>query len=181
MQEARSIPKMYIVKLFFFEYMVLSFSMEEYRELLRRYPTGVTVVSSSFGGVDCGATVNSFTSISMDPPLIAVFMAGGSRTLNAIESSGKFIVNFLNGEQEQEAVGFAQNGNDDKFRRFRHSFSDSGIVYLEESIGRIECDLYKSEKIADHIMIIGRVTGCVEHNQNKSMVYYRRKFGSTEL
>lgn len=156
-----------------------SFSEGEYRELLRRYPTGVTVVSTTFNGRDFGATMNSFTTVSMNPPLVAVFIINGSRTLEAIGKSGKFVVSLLSGTQEDAAVGFSRDGDDEKFIRFSKSATSDGIAYLNESIGRIECDLFMKEEIADHTMIIGKVTSSTIHNQNTSMVYYQRKFAST--
>ncbi|MCL4437866.1 MAG: flavin reductase family protein [Candidatus Thermoplasmatota archaeon] len=156
-----------------------SFSGDEYRELLRRYPTGVTVVSTSLNGRDYGATMNSFTTVSMNPPLVAVFIIKGSRTLDAIGKSRKFVVSLLSGNQEDAAVGFSRDGDEDKFLKFSRGVTSDGIAYLKDSIGRIECDLYMEEDIADHAMIIGRVTAGIIHNQNTSMVYYRRKFETT--
>lgn len=155
------------------------FSAETYRELLRRYPTGVTVVSAMKDGREFGATMNSFTTVSMNPPLIAVFIMEGSKTLNAVESSGKFVVSLLSGDQEKEARGFAEDAREEKFQSFPHLVTDDGIPYLPDSIGRLECSLYSLSKIADHRMIVGEVKHCYVHNQNSSMIYYRRVFGST--
>ncbi len=156
------------------------FSPEVYKELLRRYPTGVTVVSAFKDGKEFGATMNSFTTVSMNPPLIAVFIMEGSKTLNAIESTGKFVVSLLSGDQENAARGFAEDAKEEKFRSFPHLVTEEGVPYLQESIGRLECSLYTSSKIADHRMIVGEVKHCYVHNQNSSMIYYRRVFGSTQ-
>jgi flavin reductase (DIM6/NTAB) family NADH-FMN oxidoreductase RutF len=155
------------------------FSGEVYRELLRRYPTGVTVVSAMKDGKEFGATMNSFTTVSMKPPLIAVFIMEGSKTLNAIESTGKFVVSLLSGDQESAARGFAEDAREAKFQSFPHQVTDEGVPYLPESIGRLECSLYTSSTIADHRMIVGEVKHCYVHNENSSMIYYKRVFGST--
>lgn len=159
--------------------MSAEFSIDDYRELLRRYPTGVTVVSAKHDGKEYGATMNSFTTVSMKPPLVAVFIMEGSKTLKAIESSGKFVVSLLSGEQENVARGFAEDAKEAKFESFPHLVTDDGIPYLPEAFGRLECSLYLSETIADHRMIVGEVKRCNVQNQNKSLLYYRRVFGPT--
>lgn len=153
---------------------------ENYLDLLRRYPTGVTVVSTTFEGRDYGSTMNSFTTVSMNPPLVAVFIMKGSRTLNAVEKSGKFVVSLLSGYQEEAARIFSQDGDEDKFGKFGQCKTDEGIAYLQNSIGRIECHLQTSQDIADHRMIIGSVKNCNVHNQSPSLMYYRRRFYSTD-
>ncbi len=152
---------------------------ETLREILRRYPTGVTVVTSiQKDGSFCGGTMNSFTSVSLDPPLLALFIIKGSRTARAIEESGKFIVNILKGTQECTAKDFATDGNADKFAGHSYSLSKSGIPVLNDSLGHIECTLYKREEIADHIMVVGRVANCNVISDEPAMVFYKRKFMS---
>jgi flavin reductase (DIM6/NTAB) family NADH-FMN oxidoreductase RutF len=153
---------------------------ENYLDLLRRYPTGVTVVSTTFEGRDYGSTMNSFTTVSMNPPLVAVFIMKGSRTLNAVEKSGKFVVSLLSGCQEEAARIFSQDSDENKFGKFRQCKTDEGIAYLQNSIGRIECHLQTSQDIADHRMIIGSVKNYNVHNQSPSLMYYRRRFYSTD-
>lgn len=153
---------------------------KDYADLLRRYPTGVTVVSTTFEGRDYGSTMNSFTTVSMKPPLVAVFIMKGSRTLNAVEKSGKFVVSLLSGHQEEAAIIFSQDGDEDKFGKFEQCKTDEGIAYLQKSIGRIECHLQTSQDIADHRMIVGSVENCSIHNQSPSLMYYRRRFYSMD-
>jgi len=154
------------------------FSYDLYRELLRRYPTGVTIVTASYDRIDYGATINSFATVSMDPPLIAVFIVTASRTLSAILKSGKFVVNLLSDTQEETARKFAADGNVDKFLNSETLRTEANIPFLKDSIGRIECDLYLNQEITDHQMVVGKVISCNVHNQSASMVYYRRKFGT---
>lgn len=156
------------------------FSYDIYRELLRRYPTGVTIVTAEHNRIDYGATINSFTTISMNPPLIAVFIVTASRTLSAILKSGKFVVNLLSDIQEEAARNFAADGNVDKFLNSETLRTETNIPFLKDSIGRIECELYLNQEIADHQMVVGKVTSCDVHNQSASMIYYRRKFGATQ-
>lgn len=148
------------------------------KEILRRYPTGVTVVTSLLEGKPWGGTMNSFTSVSLNPPLIAVFVMENSRTTAAIQDTGKFIVNIMKHDQEAHSMQFANDGMDDKFQGVSHRESDDGIPILDNSLGFIECDIYTTQKIADHIMFVGQVKKASVVNDEAALLYYNRAFRS---
>ncbi len=148
------------------------------KEILRRYPTGVTVVTSLLGGKPWGGTMNSFTSVSLNPPLVAVFVMENSRTTAAIQETGKFIVNIMKHDQEGHSMQFANDGVDDKFQGVSHRKSEDGIPILDNSLGYIECDLYTSQKIADHVMFVGLVKKASVMNDEEALLYYKRAFRS---
>lgn len=151
---------------------------QELKEILRRYPTGVTVVTSLLEGKPWGGTMNSFTSISLSPPLVAIFVMENSRTTSAILQTGKFVVNILKHDQEDAAKQFASDGVEDKFEGVKYSSNDDGIPVLDESLGYIECNLHSSQKIADHIMFVGEVRNASVINDLEALIYYRRGFRS---
>ncbi len=152
---------------------------EQLKEVLRKYPTGVTIVTSLLNNKPVGGTMNSFTSVSLNPPLIAVFIKEDSRTSGAIRDTGKFVVNILNDEQETFAKKFASDLSDDKFSEVIYHFNGGGVPILDESLGYIECSLYKEEKIADHILFVGKVENASVLNDSHALVYHKRVFGST--
>lgn len=149
------------------------------RELLRRYPTGVTVVTSTLKGKPWGGTMNSFTSVSLNPPLVALFITTDSRTSAAINETGKFVINILKEDQEVFARTFADDGNDDKFSGLRYHFTDEGVPVLDDSLGFMECSLYLKEEIADHFLFVGEVHGASILNDSHALIYHRRGFKST--
>lgn len=151
---------------------------QELKEILRRYPTGVTVVTSLLEGKPWGGTMNSFTSVSLNPPLVAIFVMENSRTTTAIQNTGKFVVNIMKHDQEGHSMQFANDGVEDKFDGVSHRKSTDGIPILDNCLGYIECDLYSSEKIADHIMFVGRVKKASVVNDEEALVYYKRAFRS---
>ncbi len=152
---------------------------EQLKEVLRKYPTGVTIVTSMLEGKPVGGTMNSFTSVSMNPPLIAVFIMENSRTSEAIRKTGKFAVNILNGDQETYAMKFANDKSDDKFSEVSYHTNGEDVPILDDSLGYIECSLYKQDKIADHILFVGKVENASLRGDSHALVYHRRGFGST--
>ncbi len=152
---------------------------DQLKEVLRRYPTGVTVVTSLLDGEPTGGTMNSFTSVALNPPLIALFINLDSRTSKAILQTGKFIVNILKEDQEEEAKVFANDKSSDKFSQTPYHLNGDGIPILDKSLGFIECSLYKSERIADHYLFVGEVGSASIINDEHALVYHKRGFKST--
>ena len=148
------------------------------REIMRKYPTGVTVVTSILDGVACGGTMNSFCSVAINPPLVAVFVSKNSRTASGIMQSGKFAINILTNQQENIARTFSADGSSDKFQPGTYWYGESGMPLLNEVLGHIECDLFLSQDIADHSMFVGSVKYGDIDTELEPLVYYNRKFQS---
>ncbi len=148
------------------------------REILRRYPTGVTVVTALLDGKPWGGTMNSFTSVSLDPPIVAIFVMEKSRTTTAINQTGRFVVNILKFDQEKEARQFATDSIQDKFQDIQYRESSNGIPVIDGSLGYIECDLLEARKIADHIMFLGSVSNSEVTRDEEALLFYRRAFRS---
>lgn len=148
------------------------------REILRRYPTGVTVVTALLDGKPWGGTMNSFTSVSLDPPIVAIFVMENGRTTTAINQTGKFVVNILKYDQEKEAKQFASDSLPDKFQGIGYTESSNGIPIIDGSLGYIECDLLETKNIADHILFLGKVSNSEVVRDEEALVFYRRAFRS---
>lgn len=148
------------------------------KEILRRYPTGVTVVTSILDGKPWGGTMNSFTSVSIEPPLVALFVMENSRTIRSILQTGKYVINIMKHDQESAAMRFASDGLEDKFNGIEYSLNSDGLPLLKGSIGYIECVTHSTQKIEDHVMVLGRVLKTTIENDAEALIYYRRSFRS---
>jgi flavin reductase (DIM6/NTAB) family NADH-FMN oxidoreductase RutF len=82
----------------------------DFRDVVGAFATGVTVVTVRFGDSQAGMTLNSFTSVSLDPLLVLVSLAHGTRTLERVRQSGKYAVNILHRRQRDVALAFAKPG-----------------------------------------------------------------------
>ena len=119
-------------------------------------PTSVVVITTRLDGTDYGATVGSFASVSLDPPLAAFFLGRTSDTLGAVRDSGAFVVNVLTAEQTAICMTFAGRGSD-KFAGLEVSEDDRGQPCLPGVIARLHCDVEAVSDAGDHEMVMGRV------------------------
>lgn len=149
---------------------------QTFREVMRGYPTGVTIVTSISEGKPVGGTMNSFTSVSMTPPLVAVFITAGSNTAQAIAESRKFNVNLLSASQEEDARKFADPDSAMRFAQDHFESGSNGIPVIPGSIACLECTLEDQIPVADHIMFLGKVTTASHLKEGNPLLYYRRKF-----
>jgi flavin reductase (DIM6/NTAB) family NADH-FMN oxidoreductase RutF len=127
------------------------------REVLGRYPTGVSVIT----GLDTkdrpvGLTVGTFTSVSLDPPLVAFLPDRASQSWPKIELTGRFCVNVLSESQQHVCRAFAATGRH-KFRGVEWRPAGSGAPIIEGAVAWVDCDLDSVHDAGDHILVIGAV------------------------
>jgi 3-hydroxy-9,10-secoandrosta-1,3,5(10)-triene-9,17-dione monooxygenase reductase component len=146
------------------------------RAMMGHFPTGVTIVGSHFGGRDEGMTANSLTCVSLDPPLVAVCAARGSRTDQAIESSGGFAVTFLAHHQKELARKFARVAAD-HFHGVATGRTSLGHPHLPEGIGFMECVVRDAIEAGDHTVFIAHVTESALAG-GEPLVFFRSRLGS---
>ena len=127
-----------------------------YRHLMSSWPTGVSVVTSIDGDGAKGCTVNSLTSLSLDPLLLLVALHRESTTLDAIRSSGAFCINVLAAGQEDLSRRFARRDSDvDKFAGVDYSVVD-GVPTLSGCLACIGCEAEQMLAGGDHEIVVAR-------------------------
>jgi flavin reductase (DIM6/NTAB) family NADH-FMN oxidoreductase RutF/DNA-binding IclR family transcriptional regulator len=128
-----------------------------FREVLGHFPTGVAVVTGlDTDGEPAGMAVGSFTSVSLEPPLVAFMPDRSSSSWPRFRDSGAFCVNILGAEQESICRGFAMKGGD-KFADLAWRAAGSGSPILDGVLAWIDCDLDAVHEAGDHYIVIGRV------------------------
>lgn len=127
-----------------------------FRDVLGRYCSGVTVVTSVSGGEPVGMTCQSFASVSLDPPLVMFIPAKTSRAWPLMQRAGHFCVNFLGAGQEELSNRMASKGAD-KFAGVGWSTSKTGSALLDGVIGYVDCTVHAVHEAGDHYLVIGRV------------------------
>jgi flavin reductase (DIM6/NTAB) family NADH-FMN oxidoreductase RutF len=151
------------------------FATEELRQALRRFVTGVTVVT----GLDhkaglVGMTANSFTSVSFEPPPILVCLACRSRSYSSLIGAGRFAVNVLSEDQADLARAFAVRGGD-RSGICRWHLTERGYPVLEHHLAALECRLVQEHKTGDHAILIGAVEALsVRDGERAPLVFLRR-------
>ena len=133
------------------------------RAVLAHVPTSVTVVTTLDGPRPVGATIGSFGSVSLDPPLVAYFAIRGSATLAAVRRHGAFIVNVLADGDADLARVFAGRSAD-RFHGVPWRLGAGGCPQLDAAIVVVGCDVHQVLAVGDHDMVVGRVTSTdVQH------------------
>lgn len=152
----------------------------ELRRFMRRWPTGVAVVTTSAADRPAGCTVNSFTSVSLSPPLLLVCMSDTSRTLSAILRQGLFCVNLLGRRQRRLAELFAGT-SPDQFRDLPFRLVH-GMPVLDGVIAATVCEVQSYLPAADHVLLLGTPRWCTPpDNDEQPMVFFAGQYLTTGL
>jgi flavin reductase (DIM6/NTAB) family NADH-FMN oxidoreductase RutF len=132
------------------------FDDREFRRILGHYPTGVCVVTAltDFGPI--GMVVGSFTSVSIEPALVAFLPDRRSRTWAKIAAAGHFCVNIL-AESQQDISRKLSSRDQDKFNTISYRLSESGLPIIDGVVAWIDCQLEAVHEAGDHFIAIGLV------------------------
>lgn len=147
-----------------------------FREVLGHYPTGVCVITAlDDQGAPIGMVVGSFSSVSLDPPLVGFFPDKSSTSWPQIEEAGHFCVNVLASDQTALCRQVASKG--DKFAGVEYAVSQHGIPVLEGAMASIECRLHDVIEAGDHWLVLGRVLGLEARRDTDPMLFFRGQYG----
>ena len=148
-------------------------SARAFRDAIGHFPTGVTVVTATGPDGPAGMTTNAITSLSLDPLLLLVCFASGSRTLEVVRTSRRFAVNVLRtGEEELAAVFASKRVAAEKFADVTHTESH-GVPVLDRALAWIACELRELRPAGDHEIGIGEVLGTNIGEAGDPLVFYR--------
>ena len=132
------------------------FDGREFRRVLGHYPTGVTVVTAACPDGPVGVTIGSFTSVSMEPPLVLFCLGRGSASSERLRSSADFCVNVLACDQVDLCLLFASR-SEDRFRGVATRMEVTGAPVIEGCAAWIECRTHSVHPAGDHDIVIGEV------------------------
>lgn len=150
----------------------------DFRQVMRRFPTGVTVVAvTDPAGDPWGLTVSSFTSVSLDPPLVLVCIDRSSDTHDRLLEAEGFGVSVLAVDQTSVATRFAVDPSAGRFDAVPWHRGPEGYPVLEGSAAWLECAVHDILPGGDHSIILGEVRASGVSGE-RSMVYHEGAFGS---
>ncbi|MEW2438845.1 flavin reductase family protein [Streptomyces caniferus] len=145
------------------------------RSVCGLFCSGVTVVTARHRGRPVGLTCQSFSSLSLDPPYIALCIGRDSLTWPLIRQESRFCVNILADHQEGVCQQFARSGGD-KFSGVNWTESPNGSPLLDGVLGWIDCSLVREFDGGDHVIAIGQVTHLGQAEADSPLLYYRSSF-----
>lgn len=146
------------------------------REVLGHFVSGVVVVTALGPDGPLGFTCQSFTSLSLDPPLVSFCPSRTSTTWPRIRTVGQFCVNVLAAGHEDLSRAFARSGTD-KFAGVSWAAGRSGAPVLDGVSAWIDCALYAEHDGGDHTIAVGHVRDLGSDDSRSPLLYHRGRYG----
>lgn len=154
----------------------MSIDSHHFREALGSLPAGVSVVTAHHKGDAIGITVSSFTSLSLNPPLILFCLDWKSKNRAAFSVRKKFGVNILNDGQKYLAQHFAAAGKK-SWDSVPHSETKHGVRLLNGAVASLSCTITKNVRAGDHVIIIGKVEALSAVDKHaRPLLHWRRHY-----
>jgi 3-hydroxy-9,10-secoandrosta-1,3,5(10)-triene-9,17-dione monooxygenase reductase component len=142
-----------------------------FRRVLGHVPTGVALITATTPAGPAGMAVNSFTSVSLDPPLVSFCAAHTSSTWPRIQAAGSFSVNVLGEDHSGVSRRFAQKGAD-RFAGLGHRPGATGAPVLDGVAAHLDCELYAVLEAGDHVIVLGRVVHLDADEEVRPLVFH---------
>jgi flavin reductase (DIM6/NTAB) family NADH-FMN oxidoreductase RutF len=154
-----------------------SFNSRDFRNALGCFATGITVMTTCDPeGRFVGITVNSFASVSLDPPLVSFCLDRGALSVNSFLGAPYFGVNVLSEHQEALSAVFARSSSGDKFVGIPYEVGTTGCPLLPDCLSHLECAREAAHLAGDHLIVIGRVIRLAHGPDGKPLLYFRGRY-----
>ncbi|GII60547.1 monooxygenase [Sphaerisporangium krabiense] len=149
-----------------------------FRNVLGRFATGVVAITAMdpATGEPAGIAVNSFTSVSLDPPLVAFCVAHTSSTWPRLRQAGRVCVNVLADHHEDVSRQLAAKGTD-KFAGLAWTSSPGGHPLIDEALAWIDCSIEAEHPAGDHLIVVARVHDLGTHADRGPLLFFRGSYG----
>ena len=148
-----------------------------FRNVLGHFPTGVTAVTAVNEGKPIGMAIGSFTSVSLEPPLVAFLPGKESGSWKEIREAGSFCVNVM-GHDQLEVCGVMASRAEDKFADVDWSPASSGSPIIAGSVAYIDCEIEAVHDGGDHDIVIGRVVDLEVMDSKSPLVFFQGSYGT---
>jgi flavin reductase (DIM6/NTAB) family NADH-FMN oxidoreductase RutF len=159
-----------------------TFDPDKLRQLMRAWTSGVTVVTAAHGDERHGMTVSSFTSVSLDPPLVVVSLQTGSRTHRLVQSAGAFAVSILGADQQSLSELFSgrvpDDGSDppDRLAGLETETLVTGAPALKAGLARMDCRVTQAIPAGMNTVFLAEVVAVSGESAGQPLVYHNRGY-----
>lgn len=155
----------------------MSISAEELKQVMRNWTSGVAIVSSQFQGIFHGMTVNSFTSVSVEPPLVVVTLANNTRTCDLVKKSHEFGVTILSSEQKEISDRFAgiMGENEDRFAGLETFSLISSLLLISGGLAWVDCSVINELNLGKSTLFVAEVMAA-KAEKGDPLLYHDRDY-----
>ncbi|MFB9475994.1 flavin reductase family protein [Nonomuraea salmonea] len=150
---------------------------ESFRRALAVHASGVVVITAQNDGVPVGMTATSFSSVSLEPPLVSFYVDQSSATWPWLRTADHFAVNILSGDQADLAARFARKGIDRFAPPTRWRPGPLGAPLLQDVSAHLVCLPYETADVGDHVLVVGLVADVRTHGDDRPLLYHQGRFG----
>ena len=147
------------------------------REAFGVFPSGVVAVAAEVGGSLLGLAASSFTSVSLEPPLVSFSVANSSKTWPALRQSAHLGLTILADHHDQVCRQLA-GPVEHRFEGVPVSASGEGAVTLDEGLARFDCTIYREVEAGDHTIVLLRLHAVEQSGTSLPLVFHRSEFGT---
>lgn len=157
----------------------MSVNPETFKAVMGQWPSGVTVITTEDAEGFGGMTASSFSSVSLNPPLISICVARYLRMHDRIRQAGRFAVNILSKDSQEHGMRFAGMlpGVEDRFAGVTTRTASTGCPVLTDTLGWIDCRLWASYDGGDHSIFVGEVLAAGIDDTAVPLLYHSRSWG----
>ena len=151
----------------------------ELRRVLGQFATGVTVVTSRIGPQTRGITVNSFTSVSLDPPVVLICIDNKARSYGFLPEAGVFAVNVLSQQQDRICEYFARRhapNPEDELAEIPYHDGVTGCPLIDGSIAYVECRIIGKQDVGDHAIFLAEVVTATLASDEPPLLFFRGRY-----
>jgi flavin reductase (DIM6/NTAB) family NADH-FMN oxidoreductase RutF len=153
---------------------------EQLRRTMRAWSSGVTVVTAAHAGARNGMTVSSFTSVSLDPPLIIISLQNSSRTRALISKAGDFAVTILSADQQELSDRFAGRipDTEERLAGLETEILVTGAPCLKGGLAYLDCHVVQTIPAGDNTLLLAEVVAARggEAAQGAPLVYHNQRY-----
>ena len=150
-----------------------------FRQVMGKYPTGVTVVTAATEDGPTAMVIGSFVSISLDPPLVGFLPGVASKTWAAVEQAGSFCVNVMSDQQLELCNAFFRK-DVDPFEMCEWGPGDTGAPRINNALATIDCTIDKVVDAGDHVMVFGLVHAMSCADEGNPLIFFGGGYGTFE-
>ncbi len=158
---------------------VRSSDARAFRDALGRFATGVAFVTATPDGEPAGLIVNSFSSVSLEPPLVSFCPSRSSHTWRRMRRTGSFGVNVL-ARRHEAFARHATPAGADRFARLDWALGRHGAPLLTDALASFECEIVAEHPAGDHWIVVGHVTDVLVARVEEPLVFFAGVFGPRE-
>jgi 4-hydroxyphenylacetate 3-hydroxylase, reductase component len=155
----------------------MAFDTREFRNALGSFPTGVAVVTAEGIAAPLGITVNSFSSVSLDPPLVLWCLDKMSDRFGAFTSARHYVISILGAQHSEISSRLARQGQH-RLDGVDTVPTSVGLPALADAIAVFECEKHAAHDAGDHVILVGRVVNFFRQEAGVPLVFFRGKYGA---